>query len=303
MNSEQDAAQVFGYDVTDSDGNKIGSVDNVWVDDATSELEFVGVKTGWFMGKTHVIPVANAQISGNSIQVPFSEDQIKGAPHFDGDEELSPEQEDEIYGYYGEDRSTAASPTGLPAGGTTGFVDNTNNLEDTDNTDSGTYATSDAGSNDYATANADNANYTGNNSGDETMTLHQEQLQADKRQVEAGRVRLRKVVRTEHQEVPVDLRREEVQIERVPASGDTTDDSAFQEQEIEVPVMREEAVVGTTTQATEQVRLNKSVTTDTENVGGDVRREDVVTDGDRFTGNAGTDYDTTDTESSRDSNY
>ena len=87
MNNSQDPAQLFGYDVTDASGNKIGKVDNVWVDDATNELEFVGVKTGWLMGKTHVIPVANAQISNGSIQVPFDEDQIKNAPSFSGDDE------------------------------------------------------------------------------------------------------------------------------------------------------------------------------------------------------------------------
>ncbi len=254
MTSEEDAAQVFGSDVLDSSGNKIGSVDNVWVDDATSELEFVAVKTGWFMGKTHIIPVSDAQISDGAIQVPFSEDQIKGAPSFDGDAELSPDQEEEIYSYYGTGRSTAASPSGLQSG------------QDT--------------TSDYATGDTSGDTYTADNDTDQAVTLHEEELQAETRPVEAGRVRLRKVVRTEHQEVPVDLRREEVEIERVPATSDATDGTAFQEEEIEVPVMREEAVASTTTRATEQVRLNKSVTTDTENVGADVRREEVETDDD-----------------------
>jgi uncharacterized protein (TIGR02271 family) len=261
MNTSQDPAQLFGNDVNDSSGNKIGKVDNVWVDDATNELEFVGVKTGWLMGKTHVIPVANAQISDGSIQVPFDADRIKNAPSVSGDEELSPEQEDEIYSYYGEGRSTEESPSGLPASGGTGF----------------TAETEDNSSDNYATGNA---NYGSDTSGsDQSLTLHEEELEVGKRQVETGQVRLRKVVHTEHQEVPVELRREEVQIERVPASSNTDDGNAFQDQEINVPLTREEAVVGTQSHATEQVRLNKTVTTDTENVGGDVRREDVESDG------------------------
>jgi uncharacterized protein (TIGR02271 family) len=275
MNNEEAAAQVFGYDVTDGSGNKIGKVDNVWVDDATSELEFVGVKTGWLMGKTHVIPVANAQIGDNSIQVPFDEDQIKGAPSFDGDAELSPEQEDEIYGYYGEDRSTDTSPTGLPA-------------DDADDDAANTYATADNAASDNTDSDDD-----GLDDSDGSVTLHEESLNVQKQQVETGRVRLRKVVHTEHQEVPVDLRREEVQIERVPAGEVTDGDGAFQEQVIEVPVTREEAVVETEAHPTEQVRLNKTTATDIENVGGDVRREDVVTDGPDYTADADADTATT----------
>lgn len=289
MTTSHDPAQIFGYDVNDTSGNKIGKVDNVWVDDSTNELEFVGVKTGWLMGKTHVIPVANAQITAGAVQVPFGEDQIKKAPSFSGDSELTPEQEDEIYGYYGQGRSTNESPSGLPADTGTGFGSR--------NTDTS--------STDYAAANAggtDSAN------DDRSMTLHQEDLDVGKRQVEAGRVRLRKVVHTEHQEVPVELRREEVQIERVPATGSAEGESAFQEQEIEVPVTREEAVVGTKSRATEQVRVNKTTSTETENVGGDVRREDVQTDdsGTSFTGQGNrstSDYQGSDTSTNRDRNY
>src|SRR5947209_3314989 len=236
MNSSQDAAQIFGYDVNDSTGNKIGKVDNVWVDDATNELEFVGVKTGWLMGKTHVIPVANAQIADGSIQVPFDEDRIKNAPSFSGDDELSPDQEDEIYSYYGEGRSTAASPSGLPTDAGTGYGSGTTDTVSSD------YATGTSGVVDDAT-------------NDQSVTLHEEELEVGKREVESGRVRLRKVVHTDHQEVPVELRREEVQIERVPATGDYDNTTAFQEQEIDVPLTREEAVVGKGSRATEQVRL------------------------------------------------
>ena len=264
MNTTQNAEQIFGYDVIDGSGNKIGKVDNVWVDEATNELEFVGVKTGWFMGKTHVIPVANARMAEGSVEVPFDSDQIKNAPSFSGDDELSPEQEDEIYSYYGEGRSTEESPSGLPSDDEAGYRS----------------GTSEATSPDLATANVENAD-----SGD-AMTLHAEELAVGKRQVDAGRVRLRKVVHTEHREVPVELRREEVEIERVPATGDAASGNAFQEEEIDVPLTREEAVVGTESHATEQVRLTKSVSTETENVRGDVRREDVETNesGSGFTG-------------------
>jgi len=251
--------QFFGYDVVDSTGNKIGSVDNVWVDDATNALEFIGVKTGWLMGKTHVIPTADAQISNGSITVPYSADQIKDAPSFGGNEALSPDDESQVYSYYGLDRSTAPSPTGLPSGESTGTSD---------------YST--AGTSSFGTSTGTE---TLENAGEINVPVSEEELQVGKREVSAGTVRLRKVVRTEHQEVPVELRREDVQIERVPASEMTeVPDAAFQERDIEVPVSREEAVVGKEAHVTGQVRVQKNVDTETQTVGDEVRSEDVEVD-------------------------
>jgi uncharacterized protein (TIGR02271 family) len=257
--------QFFGYEVIDSSGNKIGSVDNVWVDDATNALEFIGVKTGWLMGKTHVIPTADAQVDNGTITVPYGQDQVKDAPSFGGNDELSPEDENQIYSYYGLDRSTAPSPTGLPTGETRGTTD----YAGTDTTD---YAGQSSG---YAGTSGE----TLTDEGEVNVPVSEEELQVGKRQVEAGTVRLRKVVRTEHQEVPVELRREDVEIERVPASQATdVPESAFQEREIEVPVSREEAVVGKEAHVTGQVRVQKTVDTETQTVGDEVRREDVQVD-------------------------
>jgi len=295
--NSQDPSAVFGYNVVDSAGNNIGTVDNVWVDDATNELEFVGVKTGWLFGKTHIIPCADAQISDGTITVPYAEDQIKDAPSFGADDELSPEDEQGVYSYYGLGRSTAPSPSGLATGDST----TTTTSDYTTDATTGDYAT--AGTADYATGTTND--YTTGTTSDygtdnQSVRLHEEELQVGKRQVEAGTVRLRKVVSTEHQEVPVELRREEVEIERVPVSESTTgidDSTAFTNQEIEVPVMREEAVVGKTVNTTGEVRLNKNVTTQTQTVGGDVRSEDVDIDRDVDTTDAGTAYASTTTDS------
>ena len=83
-------------------------------------LEFIGVTTGWLVGKTHAVPAANAQIddADRSIKVPYSQDQIKDAPSFAKDAELSPEDEEQISSsFYGIDRSTGPSPSGLPTRG------------------------------------------------------------------------------------------------------------------------------------------------------------------------------------------
>ncbi len=242
--------QMFGNEVMDAEGNTIGKVDGVWVDDATNELEFVSVKTGKLMGKTHIIPVAHGRVDANAgtITVPYASDQINGAPSFTGDAELSPDDEDRIYSHYGVSRSTGQSPTGLPGGERAGGT---------------------------ATTDTSSRNYGAKNSGDRGMDLAEEQLQVGKRSVDAGRVRLRKVVHTEHQEVPVELRREDVQVERTSATGTDVPDNAFQEQEIEVPVTREEAVVDKEAHVTGRVNVNKTIETETRNIGGEIRSEDV----------------------------
>jgi uncharacterized protein (TIGR02271 family) len=251
MQTTTDPAQLFGADVLDTQGNNLGSVDGVWVDDATNDLEFIAVKTGGLFAKSHIVPVADAQIGDGTVTVPYAEDQIKDAPSFATDAELTPEDEDQIYAFFGIDRSTSASPSGLPSG------------------------TSGQG---LATSDSELA---GRATDDQAkVTLSEEELQVGKREVEAGRVRLRKVVNTEHQEVPVELRREDIEIERVPASNAGAPAGAFQEGEIEIPVMREEPVVGKEAHVTGAVRLSKTADTETRTVGGEVRKEDVEIDRD-----------------------
>jgi len=251
--TDQDTTRLFGYEVDDSTGNKIGDVDGAWVDDATGKLEFIAVRTGWLFGKDHLIPIEQAQIDdqNRTIQVPYSGDQIKNGPSFDPSDELSPDDEEQIYSYYGVQRSTSTSPTGYAAGTT------------------GPGMTSGAGT----TA--------GTGEQEIEVPLSEEELVVGKRQVQAGNVRLRKIVRTEHEEVPVQLTREEVDIERVPAAeaqSMTVPDNAFQEETIDVPVMEEEPVAAKEAHVTGAVRLEKEAETTTRTVGADVRREDVELD-------------------------
>ena len=76
----------------------------------------------------------------------------------------------------------------------------------------------------------------------------------------------------------MELPREEVHVERVPASGAEVPGDAFQERDIEVTAMREEPVVSKEAQVTGEVRVDKSAQTETRTVGGEVRKEDVEVD-------------------------
>jgi len=117
---------------------------------------------------------------------------------------------------------------------------------------------------------------TGQRSEATTVQLHEEQLKVGKRQVETGGVRLRKIIRTETVNQPVELQREEIVVERVPGKQSTQPGGKeFQQQDIYIPLRREEAVVQKETRVREEVRVSKKAQTERQSVSEQVRREDV----------------------------
>ena len=114
------------------------------------------------------------------------------------------------------------------------------------------------------------------------VTRHEEELQVGKEERAAGSVRLRKWVETEPVSTQVELERETAQVVREPVdepvARDT--DAAFGEEEIEVPLRAEEAVVGKRAVAKERVGIEKDVETRTETVQDEVRKERVDVDDD-----------------------
>jgi len=111
---------------------------------------------------------------------------------------------------------------------------------------------------------------------DQTIEVREEELHAHTRPVEAGEVRVRKEVHTEHETVEVPVRREEVVIERHAPTGRHTSTSDIREgEEIRIPVMEEQVVVEKQAVVKEEVSVGKRVVEDTERVGGEVRREEV----------------------------
>ena len=110
---------------------------------------------------------------------------------------------------------------------------------------------------------------------DELRVLRsEEELRAGTREREAGTVRVRKTVRTDRESVEVPTRHEEVSVERVPLSGEASE-AEIGEDEVDVPVVEEEAVVSKRPVVKEEVRIRKDVVEDTEVVEEDVRREEI----------------------------
>jgi uncharacterized protein (TIGR02271 family) len=102
----------------------------------------------------------------------------------------------------------------------------------------------------------------------------EEELLAGTRERVAGSVKVRKRVRTDRERLEVPIRREEVSVERVPASGEASE-AQIGAEEVSVPVVEDEVVVQKKPVAKEEIRIRKDVAHERQVVEEDVRREEV----------------------------
>ena len=287
--------RVIGADVYDADGNKIGTASEVFLDDQSGNPEWVTVKTGLFGTKETFVPIRDADLTGDGLRVPVSKDAVKDAPTIDTEGHLSPQEEEELYRYYG----MGCTQSGQTSGQTTDFS-TTGTAATTTNTGMGagmtdptgdTQATTNAGYNETAGYNeAADTNQHGtrghDTSGpttDDAMTLSEERLDVGTERVETGRARLRKYVVTENVTETVPVTREQVRVEREPITdaniGSAMDGPAISEEEHEVTLHAERAVVEKEAVPVERVRLDTETVTDQQQVSDTVRKERVDTDG------------------------
>lgn len=93
-------ASARGQDVRAADGEKIGTVDEIFVDRATGRPEWLGIGTGFLRMSRAIVPLAGARVDGEAIVVPYDKDTVKDAPDASGDE-ISEEDERHLYEHYG----------------------------------------------------------------------------------------------------------------------------------------------------------------------------------------------------------
>ena len=262
-----------GYTVYDQDYEKIGKVDDLFLDENDSP-EYIGVKMGFLGTRSTLIPFEMARINDERQVIEVSKDKetVKNGPTFDDDKEITPEFENEVYSYYGlqytngtEDRGAYGDYYGEATG--PGIA-----MGDTETGEFREHATYDEGVHQSR----------GDDLEDEDelrVQRSEEELAAGTREREAGQLKVRKRVRTDRETIEVPTRHEEVSVERVPASGEATE-AEIGEDEVVVPVTEEEVVVGKRAVAKEEVRIRKDVVEDTETVEEDVRREEIEVEDD-----------------------
>jgi uncharacterized protein (TIGR02271 family) len=257
--------------VVSTNGDKIGGIGQIYLDDNSGEPNWVTVKTGLFGTSESFVPLDGADLRAGDIVVKYDKATIKDAPRVDADGSITPEEEDALYSYYG--------LSGNNAGYTT----------DTDRD----YATTGTTDTDHASAgNADLDDNTRGTKGydisgpetDDAMTLSEERVEVGTQKREAGRARLRKYVVTENVTKTVPVQREEVRLEREPITeenrGAAESGPAISEEEHELVLHEERPVVEKEAVPVERVRLDTETTTEQQTVTEAVRKEEIELDTD-----------------------
>lgn len=248
-----------GYQVNDRDGEKIGKVDDMFVDE-DDRTEYIGVKMGFLGMNSTLLPMDICRVDegDNTITVDAEQERVKDGPSFDSDEAITPEFERQVWDHYG---------LGSPGDEGRGRYDR----HDSDDDD---------------VERAEGAEH------DDEVTVQrtEEELKAGTREKERedGGVKVRKRTRTDREQVKVPTKHEEVSVERVSLDDGDSDSETIEEsvdseegEEVRMPVKEEEVVVQKQEVAKEEIRVNKDVVEDEEVIEEDVRKEEIDIEGEK----------------------
>ena len=258
----QDLVSSGSGTVVGQDGDKIGTVGQVYLDDHTGDPEWVTVSTGLFGTKESFVPLGQSTLSGSEIRVPYDKSKVKDAPQIDSDSDghISEDQKNDLYRYY-----DLANPGADRSAGQSGQSEQV-------------YAQN-------AVTGGSEGQDTSGVTTDEAMTRSEEQLKVGTEKVATGKARLRKFIVTEQQTVTVPVRREEVTLEREPITDanveNAMDGPELSEEEHEMTLHEEQVVVDKNVVPVERVKMSKNIVSDDQQVTEDVRKEQIehVVDG------------------------
>ena len=296
---------LFNATAYDKNGEKLGDVNEVFVDDQSGQPTFVEVNHGLFGMNSSLVPLRGHDFSGDDLKLGFSKDRIKDAPDFDSDKPLTPEAQSDIFKHYGLDNAhdvtdykdsnldskrdaqagadkdhnltagagAAGAGAGVAGAGVAGAH--------ADEKKAATHTTDAAATERKAGVADDAAAARTNNDGE--LIRSEEQLNVNKERVATGEARLRKYVVTDTESVEVPVEREEVRVERTPISaedaknynGSISGDS----EEASVTLHEERVNVNKETVPVEKINLKKDTVRDTETHTEELRKEQIDTDG------------------------
>ena len=272
MIAQDQLASLQGADVYDRDGDKIGSLGQVYLDTSTNQPSWASVNTGLFGMKESLVPISEADATGDGIRVPYDKQTVKDAPNVDAsaDEPLMPEDVSRLYQHYSLGGGGFASSGYDDSGSSrTGY-------------DAGATQAGGVGDAEFRGERDTVGHDTSGPTTDDAMTRSEERLNVGTQREQVGTARLRKYVVTENVQTTVPVTREQVTLEREPITdanaGDALSGPEISESEHEVTLHAERPVVETEAVPVERVRLNKETVTEQETVGAELRKEQIETD-------------------------
>ncbi|GGS63512.1 photosystem reaction center subunit H [Planobispora rosea] len=256
MITQEQIPLVINHPLYATDGDKIGDVKHVFLDDATGQPEWLCVKTGLFGLNETFVPIRDASLVQDHVEVPYDKATIKDAPNVDVDSRghLSAEEERELYRYYNIDWESSWQQANQP--GETGWA-HAGGLQERERLGRST---------------------------DDAMTRSEEQLHVGSESHPTGKARLRKYIVTEEQQITVPTSHERARIEREPVTAANVDEALsgpeLSEDEHEITLYEERPVVAKETVPVERVRLTKEQIADEEAISEQVRKERIEAEGD-----------------------
>ena len=258
-----DKDDIKGFGVYAQGDDKVGSVEDMLVDEQTGQFRYFVVDTGfWVFGKKVLLPVGLATVDYDDKRIyvnGLSKQQVENLPEFGDLEKVDYDYEEQVRGVY---RPIA----------TTGNVTQPDYDRDTYNYEQepSLYNVSDRPTQTQSASNA------------QSLKLYQERLIADKQRRKAAEVTIGKHVETETASVSVPVEKERVIIERTTPTDATPIDprnADFHEGEMarmeiyeETPDIHKEAFVR------EEVQVKKVVDKETVNAEETLRREELDID-------------------------
>jgi uncharacterized protein (TIGR02271 family) len=242
---------------------KIGSVDDVLVDDG-GQFRYLVISTGsWIMGKKVLLPIGRAHVDKDGTRIyaqNLTKEQVKALPEFTNDLTIDYEHEEKVRGVY---RSATMPQDRSPATGTESVTP---------------MATGTRDRNAY-TYDKEPDLYTLNDRDHSSLKLYEERLVTSTTRQKSGEAVIGKHVETEIATASVPVEKERITIERIPGNAQTVvspSDANFQEGVVarmevyeEVPEFHKEAFVR------EEVKVSKVVETETVTAKEQLRREEL----------------------------
>ena len=266
INRIEDLANATAFDV---DGDKVGGVQDVYVNDTSGQPDFVSVNHGLFGAGTSIVPLRGHTLRDGELHLAFPKDRIEDAPDLDENGHLTTDDQDAFYRHYGltetkdvttydTGRHAAAGAAGAAGAGAAAGERRDVKDVDTDAAAAGAAATD-----------------------KDAIIRSEEQLNVEKDRVESGQVRLRKYVVNETETVEVPVEREEVRVVREPITdADRANyDGNIGEQEASVTLSEDRVNVSKESVPVEKVSLDKDTVRETHQVTEDVAKERIETDG------------------------
>jgi uncharacterized protein (TIGR02271 family) len=262
--------------------DKIGSIDDILVDEEGKFRYLIVDSGGWIMGKKVLLPIGRARIDYTSKRVyadNLTKAQVEALPEFTDDLLLDYDKEEQVRGVY---RSPTPTMQNAPAANGVGYAGAesapaTTNTEPMLDLETG-YAGYDRGTYGYE---KEPDLYDLNEQNHPNLKLYEERLIASKNRQKTGEAVISKRVETETANASVAVDKERVVVERIPVNGTvvTPGEANFQAGEVarmdvyeEVPEFHKEAFVR------EEVRVSKVVDKETATAQEQLRREELDVD-------------------------